>query len=167
MPREPRQADFRRRENLDLVPERTELSCDLTGGEPGPFREQDAHGASLALIVFKADMSGPSKIIHILIAVMLVYGFYKIKYPTYTYRLPTLVTVTHPTDARTARIVNVDELGSTFGVHLRSISVEMTKDAVTPMDIERHLPFLVNERDQRVETRYPGVFSPFYSSFVR
>src|SRR5258705_14016977 len=50
MPREPRQADFRRRENLDLVPERTELSCDLTGGEPGPFREQDAHGGSLALI---------------------------------------------------------------------------------------------------------------------
>src|SRR5258705_8116724 len=49
MPREPRQADFRRRENLDLVPERTELSCDLTGGEPGPFREQDAHGGSLAL----------------------------------------------------------------------------------------------------------------------
>jgi hypothetical protein len=31
MPREPRQADFRRRENLDLVPERTELSCDLNG----------------------------------------------------------------------------------------------------------------------------------------
>src|SRR5258707_4937279 len=50
MPREPRQADFRRRENLDLVPERTELSCNLTGGEPGPFREQDAHGGSLALI---------------------------------------------------------------------------------------------------------------------
>jgi len=226
-----------------------------------------------AVVVFKAGMSGPSKLIHILIAVMLVYGFYKIKYPTYTYRyrmtvavdaggetrsassvievtatrvpqiltevgpyersvegqaifidlpdgknivallasgavgelrgypshviplafrpsknkwinddevpelrgrreltkeqMPTLVTVTDPTDARTARIVNVDELGSTFGVHLRSISVEMTKDAVTPMDIERHLPFLVNERDQRVETRYPGVFTPFYSSFVR
>src|ERR1700750_1453527 len=50
MPREPRQADSRRRENLDLVPERTELSCNLTGGEPRPFREQDAHGASLALI---------------------------------------------------------------------------------------------------------------------
>jgi hypothetical protein len=30
-----------------------------------------------AVVVFKADMSGPSKIIHILIAVMLVYGFYK------------------------------------------------------------------------------------------
>src|SRR5260370_20029693 len=50
MPREPRQADFRRRENLDLVPERAELSCDLAGGEPGPFREQDAHGGSLALV---------------------------------------------------------------------------------------------------------------------
>ena len=43
MPREPCQADFRRRENLDLMPERTESSCDLTGGEPGPFREQNAH----------------------------------------------------------------------------------------------------------------------------
>jgi hypothetical protein len=43
----------------------------------------------------------------------------------------------------------------------------MTKDAVTPIDIERHLPFLVKERDQRMQLRYPGVFTPFYSSFVR
>jgi hypothetical protein len=48
VPREPRQADFRRRENLDLVPERTEFSCDLAGGEPGPFREQNPHGECLA-----------------------------------------------------------------------------------------------------------------------
>jgi hypothetical protein len=226
-----------------------------------------------AVVVFKANIGGPSKIIHILIAVMLAYGFYKLKYPTYTYRyrmtvevdaggqtrsgssvievtatrqphllpealafvrsaegqaifialpdgknivallasgavgerrgfpldiiprvftrpnarahnvedlpdlrgrrelnrdqMPTLVTVTDPTDARTARVVNVDDLGSALGVHLRSISVEMTKDAVTPIDIERHLPFLVKERDQRMQLRYPGVFTPFYSSFVR
>jgi hypothetical protein len=226
-----------------------------------------------AVVVFKAGISGPSKIIHILIAVMLVYGFYKIKYPTYTYRyrmtmeidaggqtrsgssvievavtrvpqilpevgpyewsvegqaifidlpdrknivallasgavgelrgfplgiiprvfrgpngrapnvedlpdlrgrreltkdqFPTLVTVSNPNDARTARVVDGDSLGSTLGVHLRSISVEMTKAPVTPVDIERHLPFLVKLRDQRLENRYPGVFSPFYSSFAR
>jgi hypothetical protein len=38
---------------------------------------------------------------------------------------------------------------------------------VTAADIELHLPFLVKERDQRVEYRYPNVFTPFYSSFVR
>jgi hypothetical protein len=57
MPREPRQADFRRGENLDLVPERTELSCDLTGGKPGPFREQNAHGECLALIVVEIHVA--------------------------------------------------------------------------------------------------------------
>jgi hypothetical protein len=225
-----------------------------------------------AVVVSKADMSGPSKILLSLIAVMLAYGFYKIKYPTYTYRyrmtveidaggqtrsgssvievtatrvpqiltevgpyersvegqaifidlpdgknivallasgavgersgfpvdiiprvfrgpngrlpnvedlpdlrgrreltkeqMPTLVTVTDPADARTARVVDGDNLGSTLGIHLRSISVEMTKDVVTPVDIERHLPFLVKERNQRIENRYPGVFTPFYSSFV-
>jgi hypothetical protein len=226
-----------------------------------------------AVVVFKADIGGPSKIIHILIAVMLAYGFYKLKYPTYTYRyrmtvevdaagetrsgssvievtvkrvpqilpevrpyerslegqaifialphgknivallasgavgeredyplsviplafqpskttsvnvedipalhgrreltkeqMPTFVTVTDPTDVRTARVVNVDDLGSTLGVHVHSISVEMTKDAVTPMDIERHLPFLIKERDQGMVLRYPGVFTPIYSTFVR
>jgi hypothetical protein len=39
-----------------------------------------------AVVVFKADITGPSKIVQILIAVMLVYGFYKLKYPAYTYR---------------------------------------------------------------------------------
>ena len=34
-----------------------------------------------AVVVFKAEMSGPSKLLLALIAVMLVYGFYKIKYP--------------------------------------------------------------------------------------
>jgi hypothetical protein len=225
-----------------------------------------------AVAVSKAGMSGPSKILLSLIAVMLAYGFYKIKYPTYTYRyrmtveidtggqtrsassvievtatrvpqiltevgpyersvegqaifidlpggknivallasgavggrgfpadiiprvfkgpnarapnvedlpdlrgrreltkeqMPTLVTVSDPNDARTAQIVDADNLGSTLGIHLRSISVEITNDAVTPIDIERHLPFLVKERDQRIEYRYPGVFTPFYSSFVR
>jgi hypothetical protein len=226
-----------------------------------------------AIVVSKADMSGPSKLLLGLIAVTLAYGFYKFKYPTYTYRyrmtvevdaggqtqsgssvievtttrvpqiltevgpyersaegqaifielpdrnnivallasgavgerrgfpvdiiprvfrgpngrapnvedlpdlrgrreltkdqFPTLVTVSDPNDARTARVVDGDSLGSTLGVHLRSISVEMTKAPVTPVDIERHLPFLVKLRDQRLENRYPGVFSPFYSSFAR
>jgi hypothetical protein len=225
-----------------------------------------------AVVVFKAGMSGPSKLIHILIAVMLVYGFYKIKYPTYTYRyrmtvavdaggetrsassvievtatrvpqflpevlpyersawgqaifidlpdgknivallaagptamepfvypiiprafrpskykginvdevpelrgrreltkeqMPTLVTVTDPTDARTARVVNVDDLGGTLGVHLRSISVEMTKDAVTPIDMERHLPFLNKLCEGRAGYwGYGGIFTPNCLYFV-
>ena len=53
VPGEPRQADFRRRENLDLVPERTELSRDLTGSEPGPFGEQNAHGEVYVSIVLE------------------------------------------------------------------------------------------------------------------
>jgi hypothetical protein len=227
-----------------------------------------------AFVVMKARMGGASKAIHVLIALMLIYGFYKFKYPTYTYRyrmtvavdvagetrsassvieisatrvpqilpevlpyersawgqavfiqlssgknivalltsgpvgerrdypfeviplafrtsknkwidydevptlrgrreltrdqMPTFVTVSDPNDGRTARVVNVDDLATTLGVHLRSISVEMTKDAVTPIDIERHLPFLVvAEAQQRREMGYPGVFTPYYSSFVR
>ena len=225
-----------------------------------------------AVVVFKADISGPSKILLSLIAVMLVYGFYKIKYPTYTYRyrmtvavdaggetrsassvievtatrvpqvlpevgpwdmsaqgqavfvglpdgknivallaagrtatepfvypiiprafrpskykginfdevpelsgrreltkdqMPTLVTVTDPTDARTARVVNVDDLDSTLGGHLRSISVEMTKDAVTPIDMERHLPFLNKLCEGRAGYwGYGGVFTPNCLYFV-
>jgi hypothetical protein len=82
-------------------------------------------------------------------------------------QMPTLITVTDPADARTAHVVNRSSIGSLLGVHLRSISVEMTTDSVPAPDIESHLPFLVKERDQRVEYRYPDVFTPFYSSFVR
>jgi hypothetical protein len=57
-------------------------------------------------------------------------------------------------------VVNVDDLGSTLGVHLRSISVEMTDDAVTPIDIERQLPFLGKLREGRPGYwGYGGVFS--------
>jgi hypothetical protein len=225
-----------------------------------------------AVVVFKAGMSGPSKIIYILIAAMLVYGFYKLKYPTYTYRyrmtvavdaggetrsgssvievkaarqpqilteigpfemsargqavfiqlpdgknivailaagptatepfifpiiprafkpskykginfdevselrgqreltreqMPTLVTVTDPTDATTARVVSVDDLSSTLGIRLRSISVEMTNDAVTPIDIERHLPFLNKLCEGPPGYRgYGGVFTPNCLYFV-
>jgi hypothetical protein len=225
-----------------------------------------------AVVVSKADMSGPSKILLSLIAVMLAYGFYKIKYPTYTYRyrmtveidaggqtrsgssvievtvtrvpqiltevgpyersvegqaifidlpggknivallasgavgetgfsvdiiprvfkepnarapkvedlpdlrgrreltkeqMPTLVTVSDPNDARTARVVDVDDLGSTLGVHLRSISVEMTKAAVTPIDMERHLPFLNKLCEGRAgHWGYGGIFTPNCLYFV-
>jgi len=39
------------------VPERTELSCDLTGGEPGSFREQNAHAGCLALIMVEIHVT--------------------------------------------------------------------------------------------------------------
>jgi hypothetical protein len=39
-----------------------------------------------AIVVSKADMGDAPKVLIGLIAVMLAYGFYKIKYPTYTYR---------------------------------------------------------------------------------
>ena len=81
--------------------------------------------------------------------------------------MPTIVTVDDPNDSGTVRVVKVDDLDSTVGVHLRSISVEMTRDAVTPIDIELHLPFLVEaEAQQRNEMGHPGVFTPYYSSFV-
>jgi hypothetical protein len=82
-------------------------------------------------------------------------------------QMPTLITVADPADARTAQVVKPAFIDGLLGAHLRSISVEMTTDPVTAPDIERHLPFLVKERDQRVEYRYPNVFTPFYSSFVR
>jgi hypothetical protein len=58
-----------------------------------------------AVVVFKAGTSGPSKLIHILIAVMLVYGFYKIKYPTYTYRYRMTVAVDAGGETRSASSV--------------------------------------------------------------
>jgi hypothetical protein len=82
-------------------------------------------------------------------------------------QMPTLITVADPADARTAQVVKLASIDSLLGVHLRSISVEMTTDPVPAPDIELHLPFLVKERDERVEYRYPNVFTPFYSSFVR
>lgn len=82
-------------------------------------------------------------------------------------QMPTLVTVADPADAKTAQVVKLSSIDGLLGAHLRSISVEMTTDPLTAPDIELHLPFLVKERDQRVEYRYPNVFTPFYSSFVR
>jgi hypothetical protein len=82
-------------------------------------------------------------------------------------QMPTLVTVTDPADAKTAQVVKLSSIDRLLGAHLRSISVEMTTDPVPAPDIELHLPFLVQERGQRYEDRYPNVFSPFYSSFVR
>jgi hypothetical protein len=82
-------------------------------------------------------------------------------------QMPTLITVADPADAKTAQVVKLASIDGLLGAHLRSISVEMTTDALTAPDIELHLPFLVKERDERVEYRYPNVFTPFYSSFVR
>jgi hypothetical protein len=82
-------------------------------------------------------------------------------------QMPTLVTIADPADAKTAQVVKLTSIDGLLGVHLRSISVEMTTDSVPAPDIELHLPFLIKERGQRYEDRYPNVFSPFYSSFVR
>jgi hypothetical protein len=82
-------------------------------------------------------------------------------------QMPTLITVADPADGKAAQVVNLASIDSLLGAHLRSISVEMTTDFVPAPDIEVHLPFLARERDQRLEYRYPNVFSPFYSSFVR
>lgn len=82
-------------------------------------------------------------------------------------QMPTLITVADPADAKTAQVVTLSSVNSLLGVQLRSISVEMTTDPVPAPDIESHLPFLIKEREQRYEDRYPNVFSPFYSSFVR
>jgi hypothetical protein len=82
-------------------------------------------------------------------------------------QMPTLITVADPADAKTAQVVSLSSIDSLLGAHLRSISVEMTTDPLTAPDIELHLPFLVKERDQHVAYRYPHVFTPFYSSFVR
>jgi hypothetical protein len=82
-------------------------------------------------------------------------------------QMPTLITVADPADAKTAQVVKLSSIDGLLGAHLRSISVEMTTESVPAPDIELHLPFLIKERGQRVEYRYPNVFSPFYSSFVR
>ncbi|MBU6464525.1 MAG: hypothetical protein KGK01_17115 [Bradyrhizobium sp.] len=83
-------------------------------------------------------------------------------------QMPTLVTVANPGDAKTVQVVKLASIDSLLGVHLRSISVEMTTDSVPAPDIERHLPFLVQARErQRSEIGYPNVFTPFYSSFIR
>jgi hypothetical protein len=76
-------------------------------------------------------------------------------------QMPTLITVADPADAKTAQVVKPASIDGLLGAHLQSISVEMTTDPVTAPDIELHLPFLVKERDQRVEYRYPNVFTPF------
>jgi hypothetical protein len=227
-----------------------------------------------AVVVFKAEMSGPSKLLLALIAVMLVYGFYKIKYPTFTYRfrmtvevdaggetrsassvievsaarrpvifpedlpyklsvrgqavyvdlpngknlvvlltalplephhfrltqivfsafkvpkgsaplsydqldqlrgrreltreqMPTFVTITNPADENTARVIKVDDIDGVLGVHLRSISIEMTNDGVSSLDIEHRLPFVTKLCERRMEYRYPDKFIPNCSDFLR
>ena len=82
-------------------------------------------------------------------------------------QMPTMITVAEPADAKTAQVVKLASIDSLLGARLRSISVEMTRDSLPAPDIEVHLPFLVKEREQHLEYRYPNVFSPFYSSFVR
>jgi hypothetical protein len=82
-------------------------------------------------------------------------------------QMPTLITVADPADAKTAQVIKLASIDGLLGVHLRSISVEMTTDPVPTPDIELHLPFLVQARErQRFEIGYPKVFTPFYSSFV-
>jgi hypothetical protein len=83
-------------------------------------------------------------------------------------QMPTLITVTNPADAKTARVMDLSSVDSLLGAHVRSISVEMTTDPVPAPDIERHLPFLVHARErQRSEFGYLNAFTPSYSSFVR
>lgn len=78
--------------------------------------------------------------------------------------LPTLVTVTNPNDAATARVVRPAQVG----VRLRSITIEMTTDSVaSPKNIETKLPFLVKQKQASLEYNRPDVFTPNYSSFVK
>ena len=82
-------------------------------------------------------------------------------------QLPTLVTVSNPSDGKTARVVSPSSLESTLGVRLRSIVIEMTKDAVTPINIDARLPFLVDEEKKRPQTTDPNIFLPRSSIFIR
>ena len=50
--------------------------------------------------------------------------------------MPTFVTITNPADENTARVIKVDDIDGVLGVHLRSISIEMTNDGVSSLDIE-------------------------------
>jgi hypothetical protein len=50
---------------------------------------------------------------------------------------------------------------------LRSVSVELTTDPTTPLDLDTRLPFLVKEREKNLISHYPNVFTPNYSSFIR
>src|ERR1700744_866257 len=58
-----------------------------------------------AIVVFNARMSAASKVIHILIPVMLIYGFYKFKSPTYTSRYRMTVAVDAAGETRSASSV--------------------------------------------------------------
>jgi hypothetical protein len=79
-----------------------------------------------------------------------------------TDQMPTLVTVINPNDGASAQVVRPDALDGVLGVHLRSISIEMTADPVTAIDIDSRLPFLVDLGKERLEYRFPR-----YSSFIR
>jgi hypothetical protein len=82
-------------------------------------------------------------------------------------QLPTLVTVSNPSDGKTARVVSPSSLESTLGVRLRSIVIEMTKDAVTPINIDARLPFLVDEEKKPLQITDPNIFLPRSSIFIR
>jgi hypothetical protein len=82
-------------------------------------------------------------------------------------QMPTLITVVNPNDAKTAHVISPDLLDSSLGVHLRSISVEMTTDPTTPVDIDARLPFLLSEEKKRLDITDPSVFTPHISLFIR
>jgi len=83
-------------------------------------------------------------------------------------RMPTLVTLANPNDSTTVQVLRPDQLDQALGAHLRLIVVEMTKDPVTPFNIESRLPFLVGERQKRgVTDVYPDRFIPNYPYFLR
>jgi hypothetical protein len=84
-----------------------------------------------------------------------------------TDQMPTLITVANPIDAASIRIIKPDELDSLMGVHLRSVSIELTKDRITDIDIDDRLPFVTDEEKKRLEIIRPNVFSPRASIFVR
>jgi hypothetical protein len=79
----------------------------------------------------------------------------------------TLITVADPSDVATARVAKPNDLDSQMGVHLRSISVELTKDSVTSIDIDARLPFVINEEKKRLQITQPNVFIPAFFRFCK
>jgi hypothetical protein len=82
-------------------------------------------------------------------------------------QMPTLVTVDNPSDGKTAHVINPNALEDLLGVRLRSIVLEMTTDAVTPINIDAKLPFLIDEEKKRLQLSSYQVFIPRSSAFLR
>lgn len=82
-------------------------------------------------------------------------------------QMPTLVSVDDPRDSKTAHVINPNELEELLGVRLRSITLEMTTDAVTPINIDARLPFLIEEEKKRLQLSSYQVFIPSSSAFLR